>query len=74
MAYPVNAESRKVPSKDGAFLCLSYIVGGFHAQSMTRESKWKSRAIALEYWLLSALVAGSFIAGLVSAIRMLAVD
>ncbi|KTE78444.1 hypothetical protein [Sphingopyxis sp. A083] len=31
---------------------------------MTRESKWKGRAIAIEFWLLSALVAGSFIAGL----------
>ena len=38
---------------------------------MTRESKWKSRAIAIEFWLLSAFVAGSFIAGLIAAIRSL---
>lgn len=42
--------------------------------AMTHESKWKSRAIAIEYWLLSALVGGSFIAGLLSAIRTLAGD
>ena len=41
---------------------------------MTRESKWKSRAIAIEFWLLSALVGGSFIAGLIGAIRSLAGD
>jgi hypothetical protein len=39
---------------------------------MTREPKWKNRAVAIEYWLLSALVAGSFLAGIVAAIRSLA--
>ncbi len=39
---------------------------------MTREPKWKNRAIAIEYWLLSALVAGSFLAGIVAATRSLA--
>jgi len=36
---------------------------------MSRKSKWKSRVIAFEFWLLTALVAGSFAAGLVSAVR-----
>lgn len=39
---------------------------------MTREPKWKQRAVALEFWLLSVLVAGSFIVGLVAAVRYLA--
>jgi hypothetical protein len=35
---------------------------------MSREPKWKTRAVAIEFWLLTALVAGSFVAGLVSAV------
>ncbi|WP_446543321.1 hypothetical protein [Sphingopyxis sp. LARHCG72] len=38
---------------------------------MTAEPKWKRRAVAIEYWLVSALVAGSFVAGLIAAIRSL---
>jgi hypothetical protein len=38
---------------------------------MDSETKWKARAVAAEFWLLTALVAGSFVAGLVSAIRAL---
>jgi hypothetical protein len=38
---------------------------------MTREPKWKRRALAIEFWLASALVAGSIIAGLVGAARSL---
>ncbi|MGH6649970.1 MAG: hypothetical protein ACREB7_02450 [Sphingopyxis sp.] len=36
---------------------------------MPREPKWKRRAIAIEFWLLTALVAGSFVAGIIGAIR-----
>lgn len=39
---------------------------------MAQEPKWKRRALAIEYWLLTALVAGSFIAGLIGAVRSLA--
>jgi len=38
---------------------------------MNREPKWKTRAVALEFWVLTALVGGSFVAGLVSAVRYL---
>lgn len=36
---------------------------------MEPESKWKSRAIAIEFWLAALLVGGSFVAGLIAAIR-----
>jgi len=38
---------------------------------MPREPKWKDRALAIEFWLATAVVAGSFVAGLVSAVRYL---
>ena len=38
---------------------------------MSRDPKRKVRAIEIEFWLLTVLVAGSFIAGLVSAVRYL---
>ena len=38
---------------------------------MKREPKWKSRALVIEYWLATAVVAGSFVAGIVSAVRYL---
>ena len=38
---------------------------------MSGEPKWKARAVAIEFWLLTAVVAGSFVAGLVSAVRYL---
>ncbi|WP_269090320.1 hypothetical protein [Sphingopyxis jiangsuensis] len=38
---------------------------------MKREPKWKTRALAIEFWLAAAFVAGSFVAGLVSAVRYL---
>jgi hypothetical protein len=36
---------------------------------MDSEPNWKTRAIAGEYWLAALLVAGSFPAGLIGAIR-----
>lgn len=39
---------------------------------MTNEPKWKRRALAIEFWLAAALVAGSFIAGIIGAVRSLA--
>lgn len=38
---------------------------------MDREPKWKSRALAIEFWFAAMFVGGSFIAGLVGAIRSL---
>lgn len=38
---------------------------------MKREPKWKTRVLAIEYWLATAVVAGSFVAGIVSAVRYL---
>jgi hypothetical protein len=34
---------------------------------MNREPDWKDRAEAVNYWLLTVVVAGAFIAGLISA-------
>ena len=39
---------------------------------MDDEPNWRERGEAQEYWLLSAIVAGSFVAGLVSAVPHLA--
>jgi len=38
---------------------------------MSHEPKWKTGAVAIEFWLLTALVAGAFVAGLVSAVGYL---
>lgn len=38
---------------------------------MKQEPKWKSRALAIEFWFATLLVGGSFIAGLFGAIRSL---
>lgn len=38
---------------------------------MSKEPRWKVRAIAIEFWMLATLVGGSFIAGIVSAVRYL---
>lgn len=35
---------------------------------MSQEPNWKERADAADYWLLSAVVAGDFIAGLIAAL------
>ncbi len=39
---------------------------------MDDEPNWRERRRALEYWLISALVAGAFVAGLFSAMKHLA--
>lgn len=36
---------------------------------MSREPKWKTEAVALEYWAVTAFIAGAFVVGLLSAIR-----
>jgi hypothetical protein len=38
---------------------------------MDSEPDWKARAVAAEYGLAALLLAGSFIAGLIGAIRSL---
>ncbi|WP_269433461.1 hypothetical protein [Sphingopyxis sp. H050] len=37
---------------------------------MNHEPNWKDRAEAANYWLLSAVVAGSFAAWLIAAVRV----
>lgn len=69
--YLAITESRKGLVERQALFRLSYKIPPCHDLKMSRESKWKSRAIALEFWLLKLLVAGSFVAGLVSAVRYL---
>ena len=50
---------------------ISYIHRSWHAGQMDQEPKWKSRALAIEFWFAAVLVGGSFIAGLIGAIRSL---
>ena len=50
---------------------LSYKIPACHADRMNHEPNWKDRARAVEYWMAAAVVAGSFVAGLVSAVRVL---
>lgn len=47
----------------GPFL-LSYKIPACHACPMNDEPNWKGRAEAANYWLLSAVVAGAFVAEL----------
>lgn len=35
------------------------------------EPRWKERAVAIEYWVLTAFVGGAFIVGIIGAIRAL---
>lgn len=56
---------------DGPDSTISYIYRSWHACQMDQEPKWKSRALAIEFWFAALLVGGSFIAGLVGAIRSL---
>lgn len=60
------------PRLQGAAFLLSYKIPACHARRMNHERNWRDRALAIEFWLLSALVAGSLVAGLVSAVRYLA--
>jgi len=36
-----------------------------------KDPKWRDKALAIEYWALTVLVAGSFVAGIVSAAKTL---
>ncbi|WP_255265786.1 hypothetical protein [Sphingomonas koreensis] len=38
---------------------------------MKRRSGWRAFALALEYWLLAALLAGAFLAGIWGGLRTL---
>jgi hypothetical protein len=38
---------------------------------MKPESKWRSRALAIEFWLATLVVGGSFVAGAIAAVRTL---
>ncbi|WP_282949813.1 MULTISPECIES: hypothetical protein [unclassified Sphingopyxis] len=51
---------------------LSYKIPACHPGNMPDEPKWKTRAVAVEYWLAAAVVAGSFVAGLISAVPYIA--
>lgn len=45
--------------------------GWCHPAPMSREPKWRRSAVSIDYWLLSELVAESFIAGRAAAVRTL---
>jgi hypothetical protein len=34
-----------------------------------RESKWRDRAVAIEFWLATAVVGGAFLAGAWQAVK-----
>lgn len=59
------------PRSTGAAFLLSYKIPACQTDRMNREPKWKGRALAVEFWIATAFVAGSFVAGLVSAVRYL---
>src|SRR3546814_2106155 len=46
---------------DGPDSTISYIHRSWHAGQMDQEPKWKSRALAIEFWFAAVLVGGSFI-------------
>lgn len=59
--------------RDGARrLCgpLGSILAGASVP-VIKDPKWRDKALAIEYWLLTVLVAGSFVAGIISAARSL---
>lgn len=51
---------------------LSYKIPACHADRMNHEPNWRDRAEAANYWLLTAVVAGAFVAGLISAVPYIA--
>jgi hypothetical protein len=63
--------SQVITERNSTAKGLSYKIPACHARRMNHESNWKDRAEAANYWLLSAVVGGAFIAGLVSAISYL---
>jgi len=58
-------------AQSGDKIRLSYKTPACNSRRMTPEPNWRDRARAVEYWLAAAIVAGSFVAGLVSAVRYL---
>lgn len=38
---------------------------------MIKDPKWRDKAFAIEFWFATALVAGAFVAGLISGVRQL---
>lgn len=38
---------------------------------MIKDPKWRARAFAVEYWMLTILVAGTFIAGIIGGLKSL---
>lgn len=47
---------------------LSYKIPACHTDRMNHEPNWKDRAEAANYWLATVVVAGAFVAGLISAV------
>lgn len=60
------------PRLAGAAFLLSYKIPACHTDRMNHEPDWKDRAEAANYWLLTAVVAGAFVAGLISAVPYIA--
>ncbi len=50
---------------------LSYIAAICSNRAVKRRSGWRAFALALEYWLLAALLAGAFLAGIWGGLRTL---
>ena len=58
------------PSRPIEAIPLSYNIPACHTDRMNHEPNCKDYAEAANYWLLTAIVAGAFVAGLIAAVRM----
>lgn len=38
---------------------------------MNNDPEWRDKALAVEYWIATALVAGAFLAGIIGGVRSL---
>jgi len=55
----------------GPVVVLSYIICVCHLDFMEIDPEHDERAVAIEYWVVSALVSGAFLVGLGRAIHYL---
>ena len=66
------AQSRFAEKLRHSAIGLSYIILPCHFNAMMKpDSKWRDKALAIEFWIATALVGGSFVAGAISGMRAL---
>ena len=55
-----------------ANLKLSYMISRCHGQPMSKHKpNWRDRALAIEFWMATALVGGAFVVGAWQALKYL---